>query len=261
MGIKLKYFFVFILISASVSAQKNFVVYYVSGDVKIVSGNSSSVATRGNILSKENLLQVRAGAACMLIAEKGTSLQVNNPGTYNYEKLRQMLASAGSNVTAKFFSYVYDNLFTGQKKDQLGITPVVFRGDVLMKDPGDYAILFAGEITLGWKPAGKIPVHVVVKDGTDKIIIDSFFKKATSMQAGIAKIIPGNVYRWKAEERDTHQPKEVYFHFMLASKNDRAKIESDLKLLQDKNLSPQLKDQVKQDIFLKWQQYYSSKPG
>lgn len=251
------------LIAASASAQKNLVVYHVTGNVNIVSGNRSSVAKRGDILTKKNSLQVKQGADCMLIDEKGKSLQVNSAGTYTFDVLQKMMSNAGNTgVTQKFFSYVYDNLFSGKKGDKLSITPVVFRGDELMKIPADNTIIISDAFTLGWKkPAGKIPVHLTIWNNADEKIFDTVLNHGISLQVDLTKnnFLPGNLYQWKTEESDTHQSKEKYFHFLIAEKNDRKQILKDLKLLQDKNMSNNLKLEMQQDIFLKWEQYYLQK--
>ena len=250
----------FILSVISVSAQKNLVVYHVTGNVNMLTGNNASTAKRGDILGKNNSLQIKLGAGCMLIDEKGKSLQVNAAGNYTFESLQKMMANSGNaGVTQKFFSYVYDNMFSGKKGDKLSVTPVVFRGDELMKLPSDDTIIIAGTFTLGWKkPAGKIPVHLTIWNNTGDKIFDTVLSHSTSLQVDIAKnnFPPGNIYKWKTEESDTRQPKEKYFNFLIPKVSDRKQILKDLKLLQNKNLTNELKAQMQQDIFQKWKQHY-----
>lgn len=264
MHTKIKYLILFfVLIVASVSAQKNLVIYHVTGNVNIVTGNKSSVAKRGDILIKNNSLQVKQGADCMLIEEKGRSLQVNSAGSYTFETLQKMMSNPGNTgVTQKFFSYVYENLFSGKKGDKLSATPVVFRGDELMKTPSDNTIIISDAFILEWKkPAGKIPVHLTIWNNADEKIFDTILNRSTSLQVDLTKnnFLPGIVYKWKTEESDTRQSKEKYFYFLIAEKNDRRQILKDIKLLQNKSMSNELKDQMQQDIFLKWKQYYSHK--
>ena len=106
----------------------------------------------------------------MLIEEKGRSLQVSSAGTYTFEMLQKMMANAGNaGVTQKFFSYVYENLFAGKKEDKLSVTPVVFRGDELMKTPADNIIIISDAFTLGWKkPFRENLGALVIKDSADK---------------------------------------------------------------------------------------------
>jgi len=238
-------------------------VYHITGTVNIITNDKPVAAKRGAILTKNNFLQLKQGADCMLIEEKGRSLQVTSAGTYSFEMLQKMMANAGNaGVTQKFFSYVYENLFTGKKEDRLSVTPVVFRGDELMKTPFDNTIIISDAFTLGWKnPTGKIWAHLIIKDSTDKIIIDTVIKQSTSLQINIAEnnLQSGNIYKWKVEESGTRQQLEKYFHFLLAKKNDRKQILKDLKLLQNKNMSNNLKLEMQQDIFLKWKQYYLQK--
>ena len=250
----------FVLIAATLSAQKNFVVYHVAGNVNVISGNTASTAKRGDVLTKNTSLQIKQGASCMLIEEKGKSLQIAAAGNYTFEMLQKMMLNAGKEgVTKKFFSYVYENLFSGKHGDKLSVTPVVFRGEELMRTPPDNTIIISDAFTLGWKkPAGKIPVHLTIWNNSDEKIVDTIFKNSTSLPINIEKnhFLHGAVYKWKAEESDTRQPKEKYFYFLIAEKKDRKQILKNAKLLQDKNLTNELKRQMQQDIFLKWKQFY-----
>jgi hypothetical protein len=244
------------------SAQKNLVVYHVTGNVNIVAAGKTATAKRGDILTKNNSLQVKQGADCMLIEEKGKSLQVATAGMYTFEVLQKMMTNAGNTgVTQKFFSYVYENLFE-KHGDKLSVTPVVFRGEELMRTPADNTIIISDAFTIGWKkPAGKTPVHLWVLNDKDEKVIDTVLKNSTSLAVAITKnnFLPGTIYKWKAEESGTRQPKEKYFYFLIAEKKDRKQILKDIKLLQDKKLTNDLKLQLQQDIFSKWEQFYLEK--
>ena len=253
----------FLFVAASVSAQKNFVIYHVTGNVNIVTANNVTPAKRGDVLTKTNSLQLKQGDNCMLIEEKGKSLQVTAAGTYTFDALQKMMTASGSaGVTQKFFSYVYENLFSGKNGDKLSVTPVVFRGDDLMKTPADNTIIIGDAFTVNWKkPAGKIPAHLTILNSNDEKVLDTVLKKSTSLQVDISKnnFEHGKVYKWKAEELNTHQPKEKYFYFLIAAKKDRREILKEIKLLQDKNLTKELKLQLQSDIFQKWKQHYLQK--
>ena len=248
------------MLSAFVQAQKDLVIYHVTADVKIITNSKGEVAKRGDVLTKNNSLLLKQNATCMLIAPSGKSLQVNTTGTYTFATLQTMLSKAADdNTTSKFFSYVYKNLFSARQGDQLAITPVVFRGEKLMQLPSDNSIIISDAISLEWKnSAGSSTVRLFIKDNTGRIYLDSVIKKITSLQINFAErnFVKGNVYEWKAEDADTRQPQENYFHFLIAEKSDRRNILKDLKLLQNKVLSSEVKKQMQQDIFNKWKEYY-----
>jgi len=241
-------------------AQKNLVVYHVTGNVNLKAGNKTLAAKRGDIISKNNSLQVGIGASCMIISEKGHSQQLTKQGTYTFDALNKMMATAGeTGGSQKFFSYIYESMFSGSKGDKLSVTPVVFRGDELMKTPSDNTIIISDAFILGWKkPAGKIPVHLSLWNINNEKIFDTVLKTSTSLQVDIAKnnILPGIVYKWKTEESDTRQPKEKYFYFLIPEKKHRKEILRELKMLQDKRLTNELKLQLQHDIFRKWKQFY-----
>jgi hypothetical protein len=260
--VRTKIFFIsaLLLISINVTAQKKFLVYHVNGDVNLISGSNAATAKRGDALMKNNKLLVKPGANCMVIGDKGNSVQLTS-GTYTFDEVEKRMANAaGTNVTQKFFSYVYENLSSGKSSDKLSVTPVVFRGDELLKIPSDNTIVMSDIFTVGWKkPAGKIPVHLTIMNINNEKIIDTILKNSTSLILDINKytFASGEVYKWKTEESDTHQPKEKYFSFLIPAKHDRKKILEELKVLQNKGMSNDLKMQMQHDIFYKWKQFYS----
>ena len=82
-----------------------------------------------------------------------------------------------------------------------------------------------------------------------------------SLQVDIAKthLVPGNVYKWKTEEVDTRRSTEKYFNFLIPEKKDRKKILQDIKLVQSKSFSRDVKMQMMQDIFIKWKNVYADR--
>lgn len=261
MHIKIKYLFLLLVLAGTAVAQKNIAVYYVTGSANIITANKVTPAKRGDVIAKNYLLQLDKNAGCMLIDEKGRSLQVSTAGTYSLATLHKMMTDAGKKgVSQKFFSYVYDNLFSAKKADQLSITPVVFRGEKLMRSPADYTLIISDLLVLGWKrSAGNTSYHLVVKGAQPIGLLDTLIKKSTSLQLNLAEhFLPGNMYLWKVEEAGIREPKENYYHFLIAQKADRKKILKDLKMLQDKGLGNELKMQMQQDIFRKWAQEYAA---
>lgn len=264
MGIKITYcLFFFMMLVSVATAQKELKVYHTSGKVFVIANGQQVVAVRGSKITKSSSLEVKQSASCMVLESSGRSAKVKSPGVYTYETLQQMIAKGGNDdVSAKFFKYVYDGLFAAKSSENLGITPVVFRGDELMKTPADNTIVVGDAITFTWRmPVSKIPVRLVVHDDANRILVDTILKKTNSFQTYLSStnLSPGHSYEWKVEEFDTRQPKEHYFHFLIAEKNDAKKILKDMNLLRDKELSAKLKQQMQGDIFNKWMNFYSGK--
>lgn len=257
---KIKLLVFFLVINAFAFPQK-LVIYHVTGNVNVLTGTKSTVAKRGNILQKNNSLQIKDGASCMLIEEKGKSLQISKAGNYTFEALQKMMVNTGTTgVTQIFFSYVYQNLFSNKSGDKLGVTPVVFRSDDLMQLPFNYTIIISDVFELSWKkPKTNTFLRLTIKDNDEEIKIDSVFKiKASSKINMYTKVFEaGKSHRWKVEESDTHQPKEKYFNFLPAKKKDRKKILQDMKVLQNTRLTKQLRQQLMEDIYIKWKNIYA----
>jgi len=248
----------FLLMAATGFSQKNLALYHVAGNVFIISNNKTSPAARGNTISATDKLSLKEGGVCMLIESGGKSVQITKPGTYTYPSLQKLLQNAGKDaVTAKFFSYVYDNMFSSHESDRQSVTPVVFRDQGQMVDPLDNAVVFASPV-LTWKlPLRNLYVRVLIKDFNNNNILDTVIKKFTSLKT--VGLIPGMAYQWKAEEAGNKQSPERYFHFLVAEEKDRAAIEKDLQMLKNKSLSVKLQSQVREDIYLKWREHYISR--
>ncbi|MBA2249499.1 MAG: hypothetical protein H0W12_04845 [Chitinophagaceae bacterium] len=258
--IKLIYFLlVFIACVKPVTAQKNIVVYHISGDVKLLSEKKLSPAKRGDIISKKMELMISESATCMLIDPAGRSLQISKPASYSFDALIKMFSAAtSSNVSAAFFKYVYENLFTADKNEKLAATPVVFRGEDLMKSPGNYSIIEPGAILFTWrKLAGKNPVRIIIKNEKE-VIFDSVFKNSIFFKFKPGnKILPANSYTWSATISGGNSINEN--HFLVEDETDYPQIKKNLKLLENKKLLPAEKLQLQVDIFNKWIKFYS--PG
>lgn len=236
------------------SAQAKLAIYYANGLVEIIQGNNSKMAVRGSTLVKSDALRIGLGAVCMLIGANGKSLQLNSAGTYAYEKLEQLISKAGvTNVSQRYFQYVYDNLFNVVNADKLSISPVVFRDEVLMINPMNYSIITANIVFFSWKkPVDNNNVHIQIRND-NKVILDSIFKKSSSAAINLSKFSQhAAAYEWRAEEAGSKQHLEVWHQFLIPAKKDWKKVDSDLNLLQNKSLNKKLKKQMLMDMFGKW---------
>ena len=190
----------------------------------------------------------------MLIGANGKSFQLNLPGTFSFTKLQQLISSAGvTNVSQKYFKYVYENLFNVAKGDKLSITPVVYRDEVLMKYPTDKTILLATKCAFTWKkPANENWVRLQVRNN-GVIIYDSVFKKKTGILIDFSKL-PGSStwYQWHVEEAGVKQHSDIWNQFLIPARSSWESVRSDLRLLNDNRFNKETKDQIRTDLFEKW---------
>ena len=235
-------------------AQSKLIIYHTTGNVTILSGSISKPAVRSDILTMSNSLKLQEPASCMLINATGKSLQLTTTGTYSFDKLEKLLAIAGvSNVSAKFFKYVYDNLFTGQQKDKMDITPVVFRGTSLMEAPENNQLIFTAGITFKWrKPDDGNAVRISIRSGKT-IVLDTVFKHANSYTLIVSKLlVQGVKYEWIAREEGTKQQTDSWYEFLIPFKRDITKMDSELKNIMQKSLSTETKKLLRKDLFEMW---------
>ncbi len=245
---------IFGLVSIRISAQTNLAIYHTSGRVEIIQGNNSKIAVRGDAIAKSNSLLLREGADCMLIGANGKSLQLNSAGSYSYEKLQQLIIKAGvTNVSQRYFKYVYDNLFNVPKADKLSVSPVVFRDEVLMKEPVNYSIVLSTHFLFSWKkPVDKNSVRIIIRN-EDVAIFDSVFKNATTAVIDLSKLRHhGILYQWRAEEAGAKQHPDAWNEFLIPMKKDWKDVRAEQKLVHSNTLNKALKKQMQLDLFEKW---------
>jgi len=119
----------------------------------------------------------------MLIEPSGKSMQLSTQGTYSFEAIQKLFLNAGKDaVTAKFFKYVYDNMFSSHESDRQSVTPVVFRDQGLMVAPLDNAIVFAAPVLTWNMPLRKLYVRVLIKDFNNNKILDTVVKESSSLK-------------------------------------------------------------------------------
>ncbi|CAN5357850.1 hypothetical protein BH09BAC2_BH09BAC2_21710 [soil metagenome] len=261
-----------IFVSVCCIAQNNVVVYHVTGTVNLISGNSVKPAIRGTVIPANSSLQLKERSTCMLIDNTGKSVQINTAGTYAADVLKtQVTAQSSTDVTKKFFSYVYQSLLSHKPSAQMAITPVVFRDIQLQpkKTVHNYTIVLSEKIAFRWKATSNKPVKITVQKAElntsnqeDKIrytgFIDSVFATSNELvsDAQINLLPPGFSYRWKAEPAHIINPAKQFIYFLVAKKQDYAAIKKDQQILQTTGLSAAIKLQLEKDLFEKWQQKY-----
>lgn len=252
--------FIFLLSTLSLSAQDNFLVHHVNGKVYIFEAKQKSDLVRGMIVRKENKLELKINASCMLIEKSGKSVNLNKPGVYDFAKLSSMLKVAGKdNVADEFMAYVYDNFTKKKKQDRLGAAPVVLRGHPKMSMPSDSFIITSEAINFKWDRISKIlSMELVVRKPGKDVIFDSTFKQPTSYSTTISKLElkNGKMYEWKADEAGSIQPSEKYFSFIVAKASDRKKIEKQKREIANRKIPATAKFALEKELFEYWLDKY-----
>ena len=262
----MRYIFIFLIANLFTSlcyGQGNLKISFVEGAVSIISGNISVAAHKGSLVTKNSIVQLKDRSLCMVLDTNGRSVQLK-AGSYTYENIFKMLASAKENHTLSgLFKYLKDNLVASNEPDGQGIVAGVYRGIALMKMPANYAILFDGNIVIEWsKPSAKGKVRLIIEDSISKVVDSVFNPSATptnSFTISTQRLRTGIGYEWKAELTPTRQPLNWYHHFLIANKANEKEIREDLKILQNKGYDKKVIDELRKDIFTKWKDYYASR--
>ena len=250
----LNWILIFGLLVTTTTAQNNLVIYHTNGKVEIVQGGNTKIATRGDVFAKSNSLQLSEGSDCMLIGANGKSLQLNSSGSYSFDKIQQLILKAGlTNVSQRYFKYVYDNLFNVKKSDKFSVSPVVFRDENLMKTPVNFSIFLSTHLHFSWmKPADKNNVRVQIRNQA-VIIFDSVFKKATKAEIDLSKLPKqSNWYQWQAVEAGVRKQTDIWNEFLLPAKKYWEEVRAEQKMILHKTMNKSLKKQMEYDLFTRW---------
>jgi hypothetical protein len=254
MGIKIFLFFFGLIITMGATAQQ-MVVYHTKGNVAVRVGNKKTPATKGTVIGKNAYLEVKNGSTCMLIGQKGHSVQIDKEGTYSHARLEQLIA-AGKNqgVSSKFFAYVYDNLLYKKEKIAVNVTPVVYRAEPLMKMPEQYSFSTAAEIIFTWRQTAlKSTVHFQLLTHNDSVLIDTIFKSNQTsfrLTPQILELLPGQLYKWNAEDQYNTAKVKVHYFFMVVNEEKKKSYESAWKAINNSTYSNELKLSLKRDLLL-----------
>ena len=244
---------IFLLLSAGLIAQNTLVVYHTDGVVTVINGHETKLAVRGDQVSKSGVLVLTGQSDCMLISESGKSLQLNTAGRYSYDKLQVLFRAAGTtNISSKYFKYVYDNLFSKVKNDKLGVAPVVFRDEALMNSPEDSSVQISHLLFFSWKrPADKNSARIRIFN-EDSLVYDKVIP-STGCTIDLARLLrKGTRYSWTAEEAGAKQHTLVFNHFIIPAAKDLPEVRGELGVIQHIHGNSFLLRQMQKDFYKKW---------
>jgi len=253
----------FTFFSCSLFAQ-DILISSASGNVNILSGNTSVAARKGFKISATSTLQVKDNSTAMVVDTKGRSVYLKTAGNYTYKSLQQMLAKGKEDDLVKgYVDMLLKNMFTHGETGQTSVTTAVHRGMDLMMKPDDYAIVLNYDPTLYWLgPSSRSWMKVTVSDSTD-VILDSVFKPFGSAlrqyKVPLDKFKPGHAYFWKAELSPVKDTSDRYFHFLVADNADSSAILKDIKVMQANPNYKSMKHELLQYLYTKWDMYYRKK--
>lgn len=236
-----------------VSAQA-LVVYHVTGSVLMRSGDKKQAVARGTTLPKNSILELKDGATCMLISQKGQSLQIDKAGQFNTARLQQMLgAAAKSGVSGKFFAYVYNNLVRKPEKTLVNITPVVYRADALMKAPQQYQVLACRDLAFQWRrPASKAPVRFQLFTEKDSVITDTIITQTQEIILPLTRFAfkKNQLYKWVVEDQYNPAKTKNYFYFVLVASSELSSFKQTRKDIEASRHPEEVKKIMRRDLML-----------
>lgn len=249
------------MLNAVKAAEAKYLIYHVSGEVKLKTNGKEENAKRGFFISNSNqVLVLSTLAEVMLVQNDGKSMLFNKPGTYSYVQIKALFIKLKpNNVTSAFFAYVFEKFIDGNTDDEKQkVSASVYRGKKAMLNPADSSFIFSLPVTLKWIPEQKnIPYKIsysfnnhtcdtVIRGKLFLTIPETFFKKE---QAGLLK--------WSAVPSDSKQVSPPAFLYIIPLKADVEIIQKQLK--QIKLIYSKKTDVLRlmeRDLFERWLELY-----
>ncbi|HEV7780001.1 MAG TPA: hypothetical protein VGO58_01985 [Chitinophagaceae bacterium] len=96
----------FCLASYGLTAQKQFVIYSVAGDVSVKSNNDKSLAIAGKLVPAKTMFHVGQGGGITLICEKGFMISIADTGNYVTDEIHIDCAVPATGITTNFALYL-----------------------------------------------------------------------------------------------------------------------------------------------------------
>jgi len=227
-------FTVFILLSHTLHAVQDLIVYKVKGEPYVMVKDSVASIAKGSVLNSETTLVMKRDDELLYLDSKGEIFELHETGQFSTQELQQRMAfKENSTFTQKLFSYVWKEL-TLAMATRNNKSGVVYRGDalVLMRYPADSLTIYKRNIRFEWESIeGKEKDYFfILKDVTDgnQAIIGT---PATSMVLNVDNFLlkDGHDYEWTITETKYPDSKTRYYSFKLGTEEDYKSIVPQIK--------------------------------
>jgi hypothetical protein len=240
------------------AGESKYLLYHVNKDVQWVHDGVNEKAKRGVFLLNAHSLILRPTADVMLLQQDGQSLLLSKPGTYSFARINQLFNSAQkTNISAAFFSYVFEKFTNAETEEKQRVTATVFRGKKAMLVPGDSSFLLSFPVTLQWKPEQKnIPYKLRIQ--YRQVRFDTVLVSTANFRvpASIAPDSTGALFCWTVAPADS-KTKASFFLAIIPAAMDLEIIGQQLKQLRlTYNRQPDMLRLMEKDLFERWMELY-----
>lgn len=210
---KVKFLLFSILLTAAVSAQNQYMLYSMKGNVTVVQNNAETKGKVGQMLAPGATLKIPAGSNATLICNEAAMFTITKAGNYALSKFGDSCTVKSSSVSANYVKYVWAQMTKAggsagsDRKAYMNTVGAVSRGGInnvwidARLDTVNYSGI-AGAFPLSWKSyadAEEFEFSLYSADNVVTPFYSTFIKKLKiPFTDFVTKIKPGNTYLWTA---------------------------------------------------------------
>ena len=221
---KLHLLIFFAFVSAVASAQAQFMLYSMKGNVSIIENKVESKAKIGKMMDGNATIKIAAGGSATFVCNEAAMFSLVKAGTYPLSKFNDSCRADHSSVSANYVKYVWAQMTKSSanpgsnRTAYMNTVGAVARGgkngiNNVWIDPKLDTVNYSGASStfpLSWKSyadAEEFEFSLYTSDNIVTPFYSIFLKKLkTPINDFAAKVKPGNMYYWtaaiKGEEND-----------------------------------------------------------
>lgn len=251
--------FSFLCMISNASAEQ-FLLYHANKGVLWMHNGKKEAARRGIFIHEKESIVLTVKGDVMLIQDNGISVLLDEPGTYSFQKIKNLFQSAKSkNISARFFSYVFEKFLSGSEDEKQKVTAVVYRGKRAMLSPADSGFIFTNTVKLSWKPE-QVNLPYKIRIQINGHVFDTIIRKQNFLTIPswlLEKNADAVCIRWTCFPYDLKKTVPPPFVLVRPASGDAVVIQQQLKQLRTAYATKKdLLKVMEKDLLERWMELY-----
>ena len=121
-----------LLFGLGTSAQENYEVFYIKGNVSLSDKGAIKEVHRG-LKFTSGTLSLEDNAMIVIMTQSGRNLRIADEGVYGTKEISKLYKKTDGDITSEYFRYVWAEMKdTDEDTDVAKVKGSVYRGDILM---------------------------------------------------------------------------------------------------------------------------------
>jgi len=193
-----------------VSAQTQFMLYSMKGNVSIINNKVETKAKIGTILAPNSSVKIASGGSATFICNEAAMFSLVKPGTYSLNNFNDSCQATHGSVSSNYVKYVWASMTKNSgnpgsnRKAYMNTVGAVSRGinNVWIDPRLDTLNYSGGDFPLSWKSyadANTFDFSLYSADNLNEPMYKAVVsKQKIPVSDFIAKLVPGKTYYWTA---------------------------------------------------------------